>query len=200
MSGRPGSNRRRSAWKADALPTELLPRCLPQSAGVTVWRVMDSNHRRHSRQIYSLLPLATRATLRKFSFFRTFLLSSLSNSLAQRIDELARGIEPLTTCLQNRCSTVELRQPSRRRPPLRGREDYFPTRPRASNNDATRTGARDAPASSRRQKCQGRERERTAEAVFFYLPGLVAAAAMVFFCSMSRAVFTSSSVKGIFSI
>ena len=28
------------------------------------WRVMDSNHRRHSRQIYSLLPLATRATLR----------------------------------------------------------------------------------------------------------------------------------------
>jgi len=27
------------------------------------WRVMDSNHRRHSRQIYSLLPLATRVTL-----------------------------------------------------------------------------------------------------------------------------------------
>ena len=26
---------------------------------------MDSNHRRHSRQIYSLLPLAARATLRK---------------------------------------------------------------------------------------------------------------------------------------
>ena len=25
-SGRPGSNRRHSAWKADALPTELLPR------------------------------------------------------------------------------------------------------------------------------------------------------------------------------
>src|SRR5579864_7340553 len=25
-SGRPDSNRRRSAWKADALPTELLPR------------------------------------------------------------------------------------------------------------------------------------------------------------------------------
>ena len=29
---------------------------------------MDSNHRRHSRQIYSLLPLATRATLRKRSY------------------------------------------------------------------------------------------------------------------------------------
>ncbi len=26
LSGRPGSNRRHSAWKADALPTELLPR------------------------------------------------------------------------------------------------------------------------------------------------------------------------------
>tara|TARA_B100001027_G_scaffold216045_1_gene191369 strand:- start:1171 stop:1356 length:186 start_codon:yes stop_codon:yes gene_type:complete len=25
LSGRPGSNRRQSAWKADALPTELLP-------------------------------------------------------------------------------------------------------------------------------------------------------------------------------
>ncbi len=25
LSGRPGSNRRHSAWKADALPTELLP-------------------------------------------------------------------------------------------------------------------------------------------------------------------------------
>src|SRR5271156_6517261 len=73
-SGRPGSNRRRSAWKADALPTELLPRCV---LGNLVdeklnridekWRVLDSNQRRHSRQIYSLLPLATRATLRKLS-------------------------------------------------------------------------------------------------------------------------------------
>ena len=25
LSGRPGSNRRHSAWKADALPAELLP-------------------------------------------------------------------------------------------------------------------------------------------------------------------------------
>src|SRR5271165_3460166 len=41
------------------------------------WRVMDSNHRRHSRQIYSLLPLATRATLRTFSFFRPFYSVSL---------------------------------------------------------------------------------------------------------------------------
>ena len=93
-SGRPGSNRRRSAWKADALPTELLPQRsefqgkgekeVPESGlcggdrtecgvdrtgtlRVPGWRVMDSNHRRHSRQIYSLLPLATRATLRIFT-------------------------------------------------------------------------------------------------------------------------------------
>jgi hypothetical protein len=32
-SGRPGSNRRRSAWKADALPTELLPRCCSAATG-----------------------------------------------------------------------------------------------------------------------------------------------------------------------
>src|SRR5208283_4673173 len=63
-SGRPGSNRRRSAWKADALPTELLPRLSSFHVNHRPWRVMDSNHRRHSRQIYSLLPLATRATLR----------------------------------------------------------------------------------------------------------------------------------------
>ena len=52
----------------------------------------DSNLRRRSRQIYSLLPLATREPLH---------MSSL---------ELAMGIEPATCGLQNRCSAVELRQ------------------------------------------------------------------------------------------
>ena len=33
MSGRPGSNRRHSAWKADALPTELLPHYCVGRAG-----------------------------------------------------------------------------------------------------------------------------------------------------------------------
>ena len=37
-SGRRGSNSRPSAWKADALSTELLPQCC-------WWVVMDSNHR-----------------------------------------------------------------------------------------------------------------------------------------------------------
>ncbi len=39
-SGRRDSNSRPSAWKADALPTELLPRYL-------VWGEQDSNLRRH---------------------------------------------------------------------------------------------------------------------------------------------------------
>ena len=33
LSGRPGSNRRHSAWKADALPTELLPHFCVGRAG-----------------------------------------------------------------------------------------------------------------------------------------------------------------------
>ena len=33
LSGRPGSNRRHSAWKADALPTELLPHYCVGRAG-----------------------------------------------------------------------------------------------------------------------------------------------------------------------
>src|ERR1700733_13155435 len=82
------------------------------------WRVMDSNHRRHSRQIYSLLPLATRATLR--------IVCSLLDSMGID-DELTRGLEPLTTCLQNRCSTIELRQPSRQRAQPLARRRFAPT-------------------------------------------------------------------------
>ena len=33
LSGRPGSNRRHSAWKADALPTELLPQLYDSLVG-----------------------------------------------------------------------------------------------------------------------------------------------------------------------
>ena len=43
LSGRRGSNPRPSAWKADALSTELLPRNLRRKW----WAKMDSNHRRH---------------------------------------------------------------------------------------------------------------------------------------------------------
>src|SRR3954469_432058 len=57
QSGRRGSNPRHSAWKADALPTELLPRfprlSIPNGGG----RIRPFEGLR--RQIYSLLPLAT---------------------------------------------------------------------------------------------------------------------------------------------
>ena len=51
-SGRRGSNPRPSAWKADALPTELLPQLsvtdTHQRVQITLfmWAEMDSNHRR----------------------------------------------------------------------------------------------------------------------------------------------------------
>ncbi len=54
-SGKRDSNPRPQAWKACALPTELFPQ--------NWWRGKDSNLRRHRRQIYSLLPLATREPL-----------------------------------------------------------------------------------------------------------------------------------------
>src|SRR3989304_9607525 len=54
-SGKRDSNPRPSAWKADALPTELFPQVI-----LLWWRGEDSNLRRLSRQIYSLFPLAAR--------------------------------------------------------------------------------------------------------------------------------------------
>jgi hypothetical protein len=67
------------------------------------WRVVDSNHRRRCRQIYSLLPLATRATLRNREANGN---KVAANRLrAMRMRELMRGLEPLTPCLQGRCST-----------------------------------------------------------------------------------------------
>ncbi len=54
-SGKRDSNPRPSAWKADALPTELFPRGRRRW-----WWGKDSNLRRHRRQIYSLFPLTAR--------------------------------------------------------------------------------------------------------------------------------------------
>ena len=77
-SGKRGSNPRPSAWKADALPTELFPRDTAKIYSVLFfclavlsclqkvcrwrnwWGGEDSNLRRLRRQIYSLFPLTTR--------------------------------------------------------------------------------------------------------------------------------------------
>src|SRR5690349_1323471 len=68
-SGRRDSNSRHFAWKAKALPTELLPRCssknlvgLPKSPGGGGWIRTSVGV---SQQIYSLPPLTTRAPLRE---------------------------------------------------------------------------------------------------------------------------------------
>ena len=53
LSGRRDSNSRRSAWKAEALPTELLP--LNTNCGESRIRTCEGMH----QQIYSLFSLAT---------------------------------------------------------------------------------------------------------------------------------------------
>ncbi len=82
-SGRQDSNLRHPPWKGGALPTELRPH---------IKNVKDGGERRIrtfegiNRQIYSLLPLATREP-------------------RQIKMELVIGVEPTTVGLQNRCST-----------------------------------------------------------------------------------------------
>src|SRR5690606_2108115 len=73
LSGRPGSNRRHSAWKADALPTELLPQFFGTNPKIQYFNKIPlqpplwENFRGESRirtcegenqQIYSLSSLA----------------------------------------------------------------------------------------------------------------------------------------------
>ena len=62
-SGRRDSNPRHPAWKARALPTELLPLASRDIAPDEWWRGEDSNLRRLRRQIYSLFPLTAREPL-----------------------------------------------------------------------------------------------------------------------------------------
>ncbi len=74
----------------DSIGSHCYPPLLHRILRGTWWAGKDSNLRRHRRQIYSLLPLATRVP---------------AHSL-----EPTRGIEPPTASLQVRCSTVELRR------------------------------------------------------------------------------------------
>jgi hypothetical protein len=50
LSGRRDSNSRPSAWKADALPTELLP------LNFLLWGELDSNLRRHTVSRFTVCP------------------------------------------------------------------------------------------------------------------------------------------------
>ena len=88
LSGRRGSNPRPSAWKADALPTELLPlKKSPNKSGFGGRRWIRTTEG-INQQIYSLPHLATLVFSQ--NSFRTF--------------EPMEGIEPTTPRLQITCS------------------------------------------------------------------------------------------------
>ncbi len=53
-----------SAWKAEVLPLNYTRASNSHLLKDYWWRGADSNHRRQSRQIYSLIPLAAREPLR----------------------------------------------------------------------------------------------------------------------------------------
>ena len=89
LSGRRGSNPRPSAWKADALPTELLPlKKSPKSSRASGGRRWIRTTEGINQQIYSLPHLATLVFSQ--NSFRTF--------------EPMEGIEPTTPRLQITCS------------------------------------------------------------------------------------------------
>ena len=89
-SGKRGSNSRPSAWKADALPTELLPlekkSARNNHSQIFWWEVVDSNHRTLRERIYSppQLPLCEPPSVFPF--------------------EPIEGFEPTTPRLQITCS------------------------------------------------------------------------------------------------
>ena len=62
-----------SAWKAEVLPLNYTREFIYKNW----WRGKDSNLRRQSRQIYSLIPLTAREPLQKHEFsFKHLLMSS----------------------------------------------------------------------------------------------------------------------------
>ena len=91
ISGRRDLNSRHSAWKADALPTELLPQMEGEGfepSKACAGRFTACSH----------WPLGHPST---------------KNTIANKNLEPAMGIEPATACLQSRCSTVELHRHSK---------------------------------------------------------------------------------------
>ena len=106
LSGRRGSNSRPSAWKADALSTELLPQKSARPGGqalLFLWAKMDSNHRRYKPADLQSAPF-DHSGIRPLFFFHsapTELFRSLSRSVF--VEPLV-GFEPTTPRLQITCS------------------------------------------------------------------------------------------------
>ena len=91
QSGRRDSNSRRSAWKADTLPTELLPHMLEtntqihkSNAGPGMEGGGFEPPKRDARQVYSLIPLATRTSLRPGATWAPLVSSKCPSTLSKK--------------------------------------------------------------------------------------------------------------------
>ncbi len=77
-----------SAWKADVLPLNYTRLCQPSTYTLLFWwRGEDSNLRRMNRQIYSLIPLATREPLQKCKRLILLMKGLLVNTIVKQSDE-----------------------------------------------------------------------------------------------------------------
>lgn len=99
MSGRPESNWQHSPWKGDTLPIELRP-LLCGRRRIRTFEVLR-------QQIYSLPQLTALVPSRSFNMSNKY---KIPPTIADDyICEPTAGFEPTTGCLQNSCSTPELR-------------------------------------------------------------------------------------------
>src|SRR3954464_7816139 len=71
QSGRRGSNPRHSAWKADALPTELLPRKSRSPSSGPEWWGKDSNLRRREPADLQSAPVGHLGTPPQFALAKS---------------------------------------------------------------------------------------------------------------------------------
>ena len=105
LSGRRDSNPRQPAWKAGALPTELHPHCSNAvSSKLGGGRRWIRTTEGISRQIYSLLPLAARASVRRLLRF----------DLVPRYSSWRWDLNPRPPDYKSGALPVELRQRRRR--------------------------------------------------------------------------------------
>jgi hypothetical protein len=119
LSGRRGSNSRHSAWKADALPIELLPRgeCGRRNCACNGPRARKLGR---ALRVEGVGFEPTKADAGRFTACshwplgqpsKRFVTGALEEPVIvdetdfRKLLELERGLEPLTFCLQNRCST-----------------------------------------------------------------------------------------------
>ncbi len=124
-----GNPSRGFLYLESVFPTQL-SKCFLMRASQEIiwWRGTDSNHRRRSRQIYSLLPLATREPLQGFLYLTdVFPTSSIKFSLVRRI--WWRGTD---SNHRRRSRQIYSLLPLATREPLQGflyLTDVFPTSP-----------------------------------------------------------------------